>query len=570
MTKTVGEFLSPQDPQPKRASDSFSPVNDLFAPFFDVVFYRPSVLSGIVENLDEQLLMTPPNQRHALLAKLASGQLAAAQSPADIAGTDEIGASSLSLRSIGGGLQTFDPSGPDSPLSQLVNYRSNLQVTMLSAAALQATLTLTPPYEDAIRIIDSQAIKFGSLMEIQWGYLSSDGAEPVISDKGLFRITQPSIKFAQDVTITIGGFDILSSSLSTADARCCWPRATYPCDLSILRALIKQRGPAGIELHDGYVGAKSPLRKNKEQDVVQADDDWTFFRRLCRQNDVAFFQGEKFVKLFDESRIDIAKPKYRLTWFMQPQGKLDIPMKSFETNPILGYFAGEGSRGQRTFCRNAETGKVEFLERDPARTGVPQVGERASDATKAGHSQVSMQVGDGSDRAAFGPLVDLCASGRIFTQPCNRPNQEEETDRENREVRRFHNTRASAVVPGVPGLVPQQICEVVNVGDVFSGCYRIMKTIHNIGAGYTVKIEMIRSSSTGTKDGTPATKDRANCQLLDPNEQTGEEVAPTQGSDPPILSTAEETAGCVDVKSTAQRDSVKVAAENIVKASKKT
>jgi hypothetical protein len=523
----VSEFNLAKSEQPARSDPNFSPVNDLFAPFFDAVFYRPSETQGIVENPQEQAQISP-----FVDSIFAEETSSAFDSVADIAARQGIGGSTIQLRSVGGGLQTFDQAGPDSPLGQLVNYRANLQVTMLSAAALQATITLTPPYEDALRIIDSQAIKFGSLMELQWGYLSTDGAgKPAISDKGLFRITQPSIKFGREITITIGGFDILSSALSAADVRCCWPRATYECDLKILQDLIKKRAPDGIKLNTANVGDESPLRKKKERDVIQSDSDWTFFRRLCRQNDVAFSQVGSDIFLRDESRIDIAKPKYRLMWYTQPQNKFDIPMITFETNPIMGYFAMEGSRGQKTFCRDGDTGKIETIDNDPADTGVPQVGEAASDATKKGFKADTMQVGDGTSVAAFKDLDDVCASGLIYTQPCKRPNQKEETARENREVRRFHNTRATAVVPGVPGLIPQQLCEIVNVGKVFGGCYRIMKTIHTIGTGYTVKVDMIRASSTGTKDGTAATSDRANCQPVDNNQQGGAFVGPVPGDD---------------------------------------
>ena len=544
--------LIPENPQPPRSEADFSPPGDYYAPYFDVVFYRPSPLQGTIENLEEQsqaLRAVNPGAAAALAAQVSALR---GSSPLDIAGKQEIGASNLSLRSIGGGLQTFNPSGPDSELGQLVNYRANLQVTMLSAAALQATLTLTPPYEDAVRIIDSQAIKFGSLMEIQWGYLSTDGGgQPAISDKGLFRITQPSIKFGREVTITISGFDILSSSLSTLDTRCQWLRETYPCDLSILKQIIKKRAP-GYVLNDSFVGTESPLRRNKSGDsVIQADSDWVFFRRLCRQNDVSFMQIYTTIFLYDEHRIDMAQPKYRLTWFMQPTGALDIPMISFETNPIMGYFAMEGSRGQRTFCRDSETNELLVSEQTPSNTGVGQVGASGSDATPAGHSTTRVRVATGAEIAAFAAQEEECSSGRIFTQPCRRSNRTEETVRENREVRRFHNTRATAVVPGVPGLIPQQIAEVVNVGDIFSGCYRIMKTIHTIGAGYTVKVDLLRSSSTGTpNDGTPETRDRANCQAVDPNVTTGEERTPTQGDDPPIISTEETNAGCVDAART--------------------
>lgn len=519
-------FEIPQTPQPLRKQANYSPVSDFFAPFFDVVFYSMDTTEGIVEGGFEEGLGT-------------------------IAKAQRLGASRLQIQSVGGGLQSFTPEGEGSELAGLVNYRANLQVIMKSASALRATLTLTPPYEAALKLVDNRLIRFGTLMEIQWGYLSTDGeGSPAISDKGLFRITPPSIKFGRETTVTISGWDVLSSSLSTADVRCCWPRSKYACDLDILRALLKPpRAPAGLKLIDTEVTSKSALRRRKPDDVIQAATDWTFFRRICRQNDVSFRQQYDEVQLFDESRLDSIDAKYRLTWFMQPQGKFDVPMISFETNAIASLFANDskGIRGQRTFCRDSKTGEIRVINKETTKTGKTHTGAGVTDASKAGHETDTKSTSE----AAIASFQDLeknvCASGKIFTDPCNKPNQAEEADREILEGRRYFNTRAVAICPGVPGLVPQQLTEVMNVGEKFGGCYRIITATHNIGAGYTVKLDLIRASSSGVKDGTPATEDRANCIPVDLNAAPGEEVLPTPGGDPPVgINSQVSGGGCLD------------------------
>jgi len=530
------EDLIPKAQQPIRKGENFSPVNDLFAPFFDVVFYSLDKTDGIVEGGPEEDLGT-------------------------VAQSSDLGASRIQLRSVGGGLPSFSPQGDGTELAELINYRANLQLNMLSAAALQATLTLTPPYEAALKIVDNRLIRFGSLMEVQWGYLSTDGeGEPAISDKGLFRITQPSIKFGREATVTIAGFDILSSALTTADVRCCWSRERYECDLEILRTLIKPpRAPSGMKLVDSQVGSKSPLRKRKTRDVIQSDSDWAFFRRICRQNDINFKQVGNEVILRDEHRIDLAQKKYRLTWFMQPQDQFDVPMISFESNPIMSLFAGDPSvRGQRTFCRNVETDEIEIVDKTPAKTGIPQPG-KASDALPEGHEADAKKTSE-AELAAFQKLEDnVCASGRIFTVPCKRPSHKEEIERTNIEARRLYNTHATAVCPGVPGLIPQQIAEVVNVGNVFSGFYRIMKAVHNIGVGYTVKLDMIRSASTGAKDGAPTSSDRDASKTTTTKVAPGETVFPQEGGDTVVLRGEGENAGCRDVVAEkALKDSQKI------------
>lgn len=517
-----GNIIPPERSQP-REDPNFSPVGDLFAPFFDVVFYSPTT--------DVGLEVTPEITPFGLGGSIAAAVRAAvqqAQQTIALSDTTSIGSTRLALRSVGGGLQSFSPEGPDSEIGQLVNYRSSLEVTMLSAAALQATLTLTPPYEAAVAIVDNQLIKFGSLMEIQWGYLALDGSgSPAVSDKGLFRITQPSIKFGQQVQVTIGGFDILSSSLMTQDTRCVWPRDTYPTDLDILRQIITTRVGSGTTLDDSKLSQDSTLRKKKSgEGITQADDDWTFFRRICRQNDAVFAQKGSTIVIMDEERTSATKPKYSMFWFGQPKDEFDIPMISFETNPIMSLFAGEpGARGQKTVKRDPEEKTVKATKKDPGKTGTTQTGEANTATTDRAFKTDVVKTSEGAT-AAFAPL-DVCASGRILTQPARRPNAEEETERENREIRSFFNTRASAVCPGVPGLLPQQVVTIRNVGETFSGNYRVMKVIHSIGTGYTMKVDLLRSAASNTKtQGDAASSDPENTEPTDPQASTGEPVEP--------------------------------------------
>lgn len=526
-------FIVPSERSLPRQEPTFSPVGDLFAPFFDVVFYSPSTDVGEELDIAASALEANPATRAqaaSLRAQAATARAAQAASQAVALGdVTSIGSSRVTLSTVAGGLASFSPEGPGSPLGQLVNYRSSLEVTMLSAAALQATLTLNPPYEAAIEIIDNKLIKFGSLMEIQWGYLALDGSgSPAVSDKGLFRITQPSIKFGQQTTITIGGFDILSSSLQTIDTRCQWLREKFPTDLDIVTEIIKKKG-GGLKVDDARVGTESSLRKKKSgKGVTQSDDDWTFFRRLLRQNDVTWTQVKDTIVLEDEQRVSVAEPKYRLFWYGQPQNEYDVPMISFETNPIMSLFAGvPGSRGQRTICRDPETKEITVMDLDPGKTGVAQTGEANTATTNRGFKTDKAKTSQGNI-APFAELDAACSSGRFFTEPCNRPNREEETKRENREIRMFYNTRATAVCPGVPGLLPQQVVEVRNVGETFSGNYRVMKVVHSIGASYVVKLDLLRAAASNTKSqGDPASPDKANTASIDPDAPPGVEVEPT-------------------------------------------
>ena len=552
----------------KKREDDFMPVGDLYAPFFDVAFYAPikpegqavvNVAAGNLEAAARLLDRIPGGLGAPRAARLREriDELRGA-GPASVAATEELGAGRLSLRSVGGGIRSYDPAGPNSAVSQLVNYRAQLQITQLSAAALQATLTLNPPYEEALRIVDNRLIRFGSLMEIQWGYLNLQGGKPVISQKGLFTITQPSLKFGKQITVTIGGFDVLSSSLRSSDTRCQWKREQYPCDLNILQKIASTRAPS-LVLDFSKVSPNSRLRKRKTNAVIQADDDWIFFRRLCRQNDVHFTSDHEFIKLEDRERLDAAPSKYRLTWFMDPENANDIPMMSFETNPHFGYFANQGARGQVTYCRDPDTGDIRAERRRPDRRGRVNIGSGKSDGGPRGFTEDRTRTSEG-DVAPFAPIDEACSSGRVYLNTCKRPNLDEEIERENDMTARNFNTKASAICPGHPGLTPQQIVCVANVGKVFSGNYRVMKVTHTIGKGYVMNIDLLRTSSTSdTKDGTPDTTGRDNTKCEPP--PPGQLVTPRQGDDGPTITTGGTGpgAGCINDEATQSlRDAIQI------------
>lgn len=510
-----------QSRKPERNRQEFSLVDfNYYAPFFDVRFYRTmsneARVNALADQADELLKTAKTKEDYDKIDALLAAQQNTGVSAADATGESFGSVARLSFDTASGGLMTADQAGPGSPLANLVNFRANLEITMTSAYNLSAVLTLTPPYEAALYILNSNLIKFGTIMAAQWGYLNQSGGEPVVSDQAYFYITQPSVKFGRETTITIGGFDIVSKAMSSAESRTVWAReGDTVCDLGILKKLVKDRAPSGFDINADGVGAKSPLRKRKKEPITQCSKDWVFFRQICRDNDVAFTQEGQVIKLYDESGIDKAEKKYNLLWYKKPSSKYDIPMISFETNPILDYFAPEGSRGQKIVSVDPDTGEVTYEERDPGSTGVTQVGEKVTDAQHSGHSTEGIKT-DSGDIPLHGAVPEPNKegsaneerAGRIGSQAAGMPNAKEKVDRANREIRRYGNMQAKAVMPGVPGMVPLKIVDVQNVPNFALGYYRVMRATHTIGlSGYTVAVDLLRASSSGIKDGTAASKD---------------------------------------------------------------
>jgi len=449
--------------RPKNVTPPTVPVGDLFNPFFDVTFYRPVSEQGTVAE--------------------SNGEEGSATS-------ERIDASKITV-STREGKQTLDE---DTKLIDARKYASSLSVEMLGAGAYKATLTLTPPLNDAIYIIDHKLIRFGSLMEIRWGYVD-DSSEPRQSDTGLFTIAQPSIKFGLDTQIQIVGYDILSSGLRAVDRRQIYKRAEkFKTDLDILTALVT---PMGLQIETGNnVPAESLLRKTKPTDITQQEDNWTFFKRICHDNDAGFFVQGNVVYVYDVGSADLNKHNYRFIWYLQPDDNRDIPMTSFETNPILGFFAREGSRGQKAKAVDKDTGKPITQKDAPDTTKVGSVGTNKVATSDKSHPQEQIKTAEAG--VTPNPKLTENDAGRYISQPAERPNREEQARQEMRDLRRNANTKATITSLGVPSVHPQMIVRVEGVGETFSGAYRVLKATHNLTtSGYDMSIELLRASSSG-------------------------------------------------------------------------
>lgn len=511
---------------PRTTGPSTNEVGNFFAPFFDVVFYRAVAESGVAQaspdsTAREQGIDEP-------------------QSVADFGSNKSIGASSVRLQSSDGNSTLFEP---DSNLANIRNFRSSLVLEFKASTAVKATLTLQPPYFDALKIVDNELIQYGSLMEIQWGYTNGDGGEPLLSDKGLFSIVQPSVKFDEQISIQITGWDILYMAASSLDRRTSWAREEYPTDLDIIKKVIERHLGETLKINTDQVASGSPLRKKKEgQPVVQTNDDFTFFRRMLAANDVEFEFRANTILLRDAGILDDQKPSYRLIWYGQLYDETDIPMISFNSNSIPSLFASQGSRGFWSLSHDLDKNQADKKMVKPEDTNVPQTGTKVTGNQEAGLPKKTVRTSTGDIRAFSDPDNDS-STGMIQVRPHDRPNQQQEADRQGRENRRLANTRASVIIPGHPSVMPLQIVNVfgnaeAGVGRKFSGNYRILSATHEIGQGYVTKLELLRASTSGDpRDSQPKSRDPSN---EDATAQSTDEVAsPTQEEDSPTDTAAQ-------------------------------
>lgn len=481
------DFVSGLTLQQQRPTfPSTTETSNFYAPFFQAVFYRVESETPA----DEDGRFPPPDgDTQTINEFLANRNIGSLRD-------DNNKPTRFRLNTVGGVAKTYVA---DQELEGVEKFSASLVIEAKSAAAYKATLVMTPPYEDALRIVDSGAIDFGTVMEVQWGYMNPQGARPIISDKGLFSIVEPSVSLGVQTTITLSGYDLLSSSAGSIERRCAWPRGLYPSDFEIIRQILKIHGR---ELDMRELHVNSLLLMNRPgKHMVQNTSDEIFVKTLLLQNNARLVPNDSggFV-VYDVTERESAPITYRLLMFGQPGGAgsvagvVDIPMISYQSNSIMSLFAGKGSRGVRSVTHDPNTNSASNNQKVPKiRTEQQTV---ASPTPKSGafeKQDASTNVGDRKvapfKKLESGPTKN-CASGYFVTYPASAPNNDKEEEQRVIELERTANTHADVVIPGHPTILPLMNVKVEGVGQKFGGIYRVMEVTHEIGAGYTTKLRL--------------------------------------------------------------------------------
>jgi len=458
-------------------------TGDFFAPFFTLKFLTVEQLEGNVNVDGEQV---GNNERQPI--EESKGQT----SSGDI--TLEFDYSSW--------LRSFSPS---------------IEIRLEGGGFAEATVTLEPPFADAVKIVDDRAIQRNGVMVIEWGWLpSTPTAKKLTSDKHIFMITKPGLDMSgTDIRVTIHGTDLLSGSGIARQAKTSYARnsgaaaraeenGTFATDLAVLEHLARK---TNLELDVSQVGADSPLRQqrplNKEEPEVleQNSSDWLFFKELCDTNRCSFFVlGDKVI-VGDMNTIKKVDASYNLLFMQAPENDRDIPMEAFSTRALETLFSTPAGRGMTHSYADPDTGEVTTLVLDPLdmadeeHTGqLNAAGARNADGT-------TYQVDQQGTAVTPNPAMTGNTVGTHKSNSNAIPNRDEHAKKPVRDGNTWMNTEATATVLGHPDLVPMMIVRVLCGSETFSGAYRIIEVTHRIGMdGYSTDLKLKRESSSGDKN----------------------------------------------------------------------
>lgn len=430
-------------------------------------------------------------------------------------------------------------------------YVASLAIGGENSVNYQLQMALDIPYDDALKFLDSRVLKFGSYLEIQFGWILGNG-ERIDSDRHFFTISEPAATINDtNITITVQGTDIGYGCLKYKSKRKTYDLETYDQDIKIIEDLIK---PYGIEIDQqsrsnlpqgkGLLAKKTAGTPNPEAqpDFIgpprepnppasvpyeQNGDDFEFLRKVLSENLTYFyFLGNKLY--LSDARFNIAtqEPAFTLVWRRDPQDETEVPVQSININVERWMFEDvppDGARGQTTVvprkkpARDAQGNKnpkrVERKNIDGGKSRPPAGGNSATpqflmgllapggktNITDAAWLPATLRLGPQEQVRPRPPLKDD-ETGSYLAVPDRDPNATSKTVQYMTFMRRYGNTEAVVVTSGLPTVRTQQVVRLTGIGGRFDGKYIVFRLDHELGpGGFDTKLLLRRDVVTGSE-----------------------------------------------------------------------
>lgn len=390
-------------------------------------------------------------------------------------------------------------------LAALANlaYVSEVQVEVHMERNSRVAVTLTPPFEDGLEIINSPLIQWGvGTLQIQIGYTTGSG--PTGSLRTLVYgglLQKPDVSIGSDMTITLNalGVGYALSTANNANGRHFEP-GTTPAEAveAVLKDYTKfdisnlwtdfglgenqsAKGVSGIN-HDFFKPLHSEKVKDKNGNDVQQTlsievgprNDWWFIQETCQKYGLDLFIVGESVQIKDRNAWLIKQPNNGVKRFVV-RGGMDPTQLLF---PAL-------SLSSPTASVWISSGVGEVLQQDVKadKSGTTDSGQINKDNTKVS------QTKDGTYDPAQDPMGRTQDAGLNFPgNPDTAALAYARGEFKNKNFRKGITIEVDTV--GIPDLVPGEVITISGTGSkndpgngVFDGPYGVESVIHNIGIG---------------------------------------------------------------------------------------
>ena len=371
--------------------------------------------------------------------------------------------------------------GEDAQQPRFLPYLSSLSVTLQLGYIPQITATLTPPYEEARKLIDWEIITYGSgaKLEATFGYSSGRGASGMAAVSPTFTglLDKPDVSLGADITVSLTARGEAGYTLAATDLT-----ATTSATMSVAAFMRRLCEKLGLELDDRLVGPGTTPRK-----LLDATQSFSYVNRSYHS--VIYEQArrcgcyiaftDRTVKLLPISWVIKSEPVADLVLFDIKDGRIGPDVSRY---PILtastehgGIFLSGIAKKRFAAGPDPRTGETRMAEAGPqttpvatTRNGAVGVGDKSTDVSRRA---VTIPVKDDDDaklKADYQAVFSASSMG----------------------------IKLEVETLGAPDLLPGQIVNVCGVSRRIDGKYAIMEVKHELSSGgYSTSLTLNQSAT---------------------------------------------------------------------------
>lgn len=388
------------------------------------------------------------------------------------------------------------------PLRALA-FLSEIQIELQLGDIPRITATLTPPYEDAIRLMDSELVEFGNArLEVMFGYASGTSTgEAVLSPIFEGLLIKPDISIGIDSTFILhaqgtGGYAAVSQvSYATFKEK---------TRRSIISDVLARHG---LQIDDTHIDSASDSFKLWDGDkitVAQGNKtDWFFITTLSNEARVWIIYTEKGkVRFVPRNKNLNGQPTYQLSMFELNQGMIGgevFPILSAQTSSAAIYLPGLRGLLLKGVDAKSKKSVQQIVDDKLVRTNRTDKG--------AADVKGSTSFADPNDKSGFNAFPGDPSSDVAKAQA----------------VAAFDNFGPAMGIPmdvetlGIPDMSPGDVVQINGMGLRLNGNYGVFKLTHTLSnSGYTSNLKLVSNTA----------KILAMANQVTPSGQTNTKVAP--------------------------------------------
>lgn len=399
-------------------------------------------------------------------------------------------------------------------------YLSSMTVSMSLGKIPQIEITMTPPLDEARKIVDSTIIEYAvSAIEVEFGYSTGlDGR--VVSPRFQGIMQPPNVSFGTDVSITLKGQGTAGYYLGATSSAKTSPKQSR---LKHIQDLVKDLPQVQFDLGKCQI-SDAAKKRLQEEEVVLANSGKSYLHLifLLAQQVGCWVQmsdkddGFSYIILVSQNVLTKNPPIAVLALFDFPYGsEIGTPVGARGVFPIMsvsvqeqaGLFLGPWSKMLRAPSVDPTT-----LEDKPDTEAKP--GDKTSVSGPKGKDQIGVKNESDSVSA-------------VVFQPPENGSSDKQTDLETT-VDMLSNTNSIGLqleveTLGIPDAVPAQIFQVQGLGERLNGYYTLFEITHSISSsGYTSSLKLVQNSRLMTQ--------ALNGVTGDARQPTADETAPPTSS----------------------------------------